>query len=136
MTASEAIKILKKDSCYECSQGTDSPLNCEYVECRVSKATRVAIKALEEVEQYRAIGTPEECRAAVEKQKEIKPKELKNIYPSGQYECPVCGYCVGKHKYFKSTPLGETLANCKMEFNYCPECGQKLDWSDEDENKI
>lgn len=29
----------------------------------------VAIKALEEVEQYRAIGTPEECRKAVEKQK-------------------------------------------------------------------
>lgn len=30
-----------------------------------------AIKALEEVEQYRAIGTVEECRAAVEKQKEM-----------------------------------------------------------------
>ena len=92
---------------------------------------KAIVNALEEVQKYRAIGTPEECRAAVEKQKEIKPKELKNIYPSGQYECPVCGYCVGKHKYFKSTPLGETLANCKMEFNYCPDCGQKLDWGDE-----
>lgn len=61
MTESEAIKILKKDSCYECSQGTDSPFNCEYVGCRVAKATRVAIQAIEEVEQYRAIGTPEEC---------------------------------------------------------------------------
>ena len=30
-----------------------------------------AIKALEEVQKYRAIGTVEECRAAVEKQKEI-----------------------------------------------------------------
>ena len=30
------------------------------------------IKALEEVLQYRAIGTPEECRTAVEKQKELK----------------------------------------------------------------
>lgn len=61
MTASEAIKILKKDSCYECAQGTDSPFNCEYGGCRVAKATRVAIQALEEVQQYRAIGTPEEC---------------------------------------------------------------------------
>ena len=29
----------------------------------------IAIKALEEVQKYRAIGTVEECRAAVEKQK-------------------------------------------------------------------
>ena len=86
----------------------------------------------EELKQYRAIGTPEECRSAVEKQKEVRPKEIKNIYPSGQYECPICRYCVGKHKYFKITPFGETLANCKMEFNYCPNCGQKIYWSDEE----
>ena len=61
MTENEAIKILKKDSCYECAQGTDSPFSCEYWGCRVAKATRVAIKALEEVEQYRAIGTVEKC---------------------------------------------------------------------------
>ena len=30
------------------------------------------IKALEEIQQYLAIGTPEECRSAVEKQKELK----------------------------------------------------------------
>lgn len=65
MTENEAIKILKKDSCYECTRGTDSPFNCEYGACRVAKATRVAIKALEEVQQYRAIGTVEECRAAI-----------------------------------------------------------------------
>lgn len=66
MTESEAIKILKKDSCYECAQGTDSPLNCEYGGCRVAKATRVAIQALEEVQQYRAIGTPEELQTMKE----------------------------------------------------------------------
>lgn len=70
MTENEAIKILKKDSCYECSQGTYSPFNCEYGECRVAKAARLAIKALEEVQKYRAIGTPEECRAAAVKQTE------------------------------------------------------------------
>lgn len=83
MTESEAIKMLKKDSCYECAQGTDSPLNCEYGECRVAKATRVAIKALEEVQQYRAIGTPEECRAAMKKQnstnKELESHDEKHI---------------------------------------------------------
>ena len=37
------------------------------------KACDVAINALEEVQQYRAIGTPEECRAAMEKQTGEKP---------------------------------------------------------------
>lgn len=49
MTENEVIKILRKDSCYECAQGTDSPVNCEYEECRVAEATREAIKALKEV---------------------------------------------------------------------------------------
>lgn len=83
MTENEAIKILKKDSCYECAQGTDSPFNCEYGECRVAKATRIAIKALEEVQQYRAICTPEECRAAMKKQnstnKELESHDEKHI---------------------------------------------------------
>lgn len=41
-----------------------------------AEALDVAIQALEEVQQYRAIGTPEECRAAVEKQ--IVEKELES----------------------------------------------------------
>lgn len=101
MTESEAIKILKKDSCYECAQGTDSPLNCEYGGCRVAKATRVAIQALEEVQQYRTIGTPEECRAAVEKQTAISREIIE-----GKYFCPKC----------------HNLAPYPM---YCG-CGQKL----------
>lgn len=42
----------------------------------------VAIKALEEVQQYRAIGTPEECRVAVERQnvnKELESHDEKHI---------------------------------------------------------
>ena len=51
-----------------------------------------AISALKEIQQYREIGTVEECRTAVEKQ---KPK--KKIYPQtalGKYyhapQCPNC----------------------------------------------
>lgn len=38
-------------------------------ECDVGIAIDLAIKALEEIQQYRAIGTVEECREAMEKQK-------------------------------------------------------------------
>lgn len=124
MTIDEAIAHAREVA----SRKFDDRVHC----IRCAEEHEQLAEWLEELKAYRAIGTQEECRAALEKQKEIKPKELKNIYPSGQYECPVCGYCVGKHKYFKSTPLGETLANCKMEFNYCPDCGKKLDWSDEE----
>ena len=45
----------------------------------------MAIQALEEVQQYRTIGTPEECRAAVEKQKvdkELESHDEKHILKS------------------------------------------------------
>jgi hypothetical protein len=112
MTASEAIKILKKDSCYECAQGTDSPLNCEYGECRVAKATRVAIKALKEVQQYRAIGTPEECRAAVERNNE------KTRIIDGVTEC--CGYDFGIDAFQRELS------------KFCPVCGRKIERSGEE----
>lgn len=88
-----------------------------------AEAQDMAINALEEVEQYRAIGTPEECRAAVEKQKAKKPipidyeKYMDTVinaqFPRDAYWCPNCRYVVksGTH---------------------CNDCGQKLDWSDEE----
>lgn len=55
----------------------------------------MAIKALEEVQQYRQIGTVEECREAVEKQTAISREII-----DGKYFCPKChnlmpypGYC-------------------------------------------
>lgn len=112
MTASEAIKILKKDSCYECAQGTDSPFNCEYGGCRVAKATRVAIQAIEEVQQYRAIGTLEECGAAVERNNE------KTRIIDGITEC--CGYDFGIDAFQRELS------------KFCPVCGRKIERSDEE----
>ncbi len=71
---------------------------------------------------YRAIGTPEECRAAVEKQtarKGIREK-IKKGYNRGMhhYYCPVC--------YEKGD-----LRNKYNVGLYCSDCGQKLDWEDE-----
>lgn len=67
----------------------------------------VAISALEEIQQYRAIGTVEECREAVGKQKAKKPV-LRNYNLKLRKSCPVCGYSF--------SPLSRG----------CPKCGQAI----------
>lgn len=94
-------------------------------------AIEEAIKALKEIQQYREIGTVEECREAVEKQKAKKPKDSLKINPvidgNGAYVdadttiyllCPNCEELVGIEE------------NCD---NYCRECGQKIDKESEEE---
>lgn len=79
---------------------------------------------LEELKQYRAIGTPEECRAAVEKQ--TAKKVISFDYNNGtvNYGCPVC-----KRKIISKID-GKW---CGGTFNeYCDRCGQKLDWRNEE----
>ena len=67
----------------------------------------------EEIQQYRAIGTVEQCREAVEK---MKPKKPITYNRTNRADCPVCGATVrGIDK-----PFGK----------WCSKCGQKLDWSE------
>ena len=74
---------------------------------------------LEELKQYRAIGTVEECRAAMEKQTAKKPMHVTNSYFGYQKHkehvgyCPDCGHQVEE-------PYG------------CPNCLRKIDWGDEE----
>lgn len=78
---------------------------------------------LEELQHYRAIGAVEECRAAVEKQKAKKPTYDGDGYaPDGafvwdEWLCPKCEsrFEVDYHDY-----------------DYCPNCGQHIDWSEEE----
>ena len=74
------------------------------------KSIDAAIDAIEEIQQYRAIGTPEECRAAIEKQTAKRLRIMGNAMI-----CPSCPRC------FKSASP-----------TYCPSCGQKLKWEDEE----
>lgn len=81
----------------------------------------MAIQALEKVQQYRAIGTPEECQAAVEKQTAMK----------GIREKIKKGYNRGRHHYY--CPICYEKGDLRNKYNvglYCSDCGQKLDWSD------
>jgi hypothetical protein len=83
----------------------------------LDEAVGMAIKALEEIQKYREIGTVEECRAAVEKQKVKLPDGGRDIDGRDYLICPNCCAIVAD---------GEWTAK------FCPDCGQKVDWSDEE----
>ena len=74
-------------------------------------AIEEAIKALKQIQQYREIGTVEECREAVEKQKAKKPKVIDQDFD--YYKCPVCG------EYIWAT---DNINDHK----YCLNCGQAV----------
>ena len=68
---------------------------------------KAIVNVLEEVQNYRAIGTPEECRFAVEKQKPHKwERGIEN-----DVRCPFCG----------------TMTTKTYEHRYCSSCGQRLE---------
>ena len=83
---------------------------------------KAIVNALEEVQQYRAIGTPDECMAAVEKQNAKKPDFEGDGYADGHlvYDTWICP-CCGKHYEVDYD-----------DYDFCSNCGQKLDWSDEE----
>ena len=102
MTEQEAIKYLK-----------DANRNNQMIGVLPkSDIGKCLINALEEVQQYRAIGTPEECREAVEKQKAKKPNY--DDYHRAGYRCQTCN---------NINPWG---------YKHCKHCGQKLDWGNEE----
>lgn len=67
----------------------------------------------EEVKQYRAIGTPEECRAAMEKQKKKNPIRLDKC------TCPSCGTYNEVWKKRRNTLPSDVV--------YCWHCGQAVE---------
>lgn len=74
----------------------------------------MAIKALEGIQQYRAIGTVEECREARERQ---IPKKYKKIHPCKSvtyYQCPCCNELLHINE------------------NFCGQCGQAISLWDEE----
>lgn len=182
MTEEGAIKEIRENMlCDYCIAGCDE---CDIESCSNKDAFSVAIKALEEVQQYqalekrlsdmfggslslkmcvdeleriltepdsphpmnakiltyqeaadweayRAIGTPEECRAAVEKQTAKRALHQGCYDKNGEWHewngingkpyelCPSC-----RANLCCETPLD-------IKSKYCKNCGQKLDWRNE-----
>ena len=77
------------------------------------ESLNMAVQAMEEIQQYRAIGTLEECKEAMEKQK-VKPLEEKvnpNFPHLGKMYYCACG-----------------VAYLEKGAKYCGNCGQRIDW--------
>lgn len=89
------------------------------------QACEVAVKALEELQQYRAIGTPEECRAAAVKQTAKKP-----IFNHNLSDTLSIFHCECGNKIKVSHNIG--IMNNNNAPNYCSNCGCKFDWGDEE----
>lgn len=107
MTPEEAIEIIHEkhmDMEYYFAEHDRYP---KYYDFEFDQATLIAAQALKEIRQYRTIGTVEECREAVEKQRSKKPV-LRNDNGKLRKSCPVCG-C-----FF--SPLSR----------HCPKCWQAI----------
>lgn len=97
------IKEIKRDL-------TNEEISSDYAE-EGTKVYEIAISAIKEVQQYREIGTVEECRKAVEKQKAIPV----SIGIQNFYKCPKC----------------QTVL--RITDKYCHECGQAISWGESKE---
>jgi hypothetical protein len=115
---SRRAKIVScNESCDDCELCYMQGTGAEHI-----TSVKTAIKSLEEVQQYHQIGTVEECREAVEKQTAKKPDYEGDGFSDGQlvYDTWICP-CCGKHYE----------VDCDR-YYYCQNCGQHIDWSDEE----
>lgn len=122
MTENEAIRdleyLIEEYSAYPPETGVNETIG----------SLQYCITALREIQQYREIGTVEECRKAVEKQKPKKPVCKPKPYNESvgfneEWFCPSCGAYIGY--FYEGMDEPEQM-------EYCNECGQHIarDWSD------
>lgn len=124
MTENEAIKHLQSyaevvdDMIKYCKDFEPKADITGYLEKKTVFA--MAISAIKEVQQYREIGTVEECKEAVRKQ---KPRGclLESKANWTNYKCPACGQI--KLSIYKR---GNRYIRPKETTKYCENCGQAL----------
>lgn len=141
MTESEALKILKRDLQIQ-KDNKALPDGIESLE--------IAIKSLEEVEQYRAIGTIEEFKALKQWNSDIIEsfskydvnsvdelmKRFKELTEKAEPKKPIYGE-FDENELGEIIPYKATCPTCGFEFefgtwndedNHHCECGQRMNW--------
>lgn len=108
MTENEAITRMR----YRIGTATD--IAGKGVDGKAYEDMEMGIKSLEEIQQYRAIGTVEECREARERQKGRKYKKIHPCKSVTYYQCPCCNELLHINE------------------NFCGKCGQAILWEEEE----
>ena len=117
-----AIKALEEVQRYR-QIGTVEELEAASKYLRLVKKHGTVGKTIEECAEYEEIGTVDECREAMEKQTPKEPDYEGDGYSNGQlvYDTWVCPCCEQRYEVDYD------------DYEYCPKCGQHIDWSDENE---
>lgn len=141
MTENEAIKVLEEkyltmsmcgniEKCKRNNQAISGAIDAlnEIQQYRVigtveqvSDMKQNYVEALSDWRQYRKIGTVKECQKGVERQKMKKP-EIKIHRYSSSMHCPNCKFRM------VSKIDSELIAGSQAK--YCHNCGQSIDWSE------
>lgn len=116
MTEQEATEVLS-----DFNKQVSAKADGAYQSTIGEMACKVAIKALQEIQKYQAIGTVEECQEAREKQKAKKPDYEGDGYADGHlvYDTWICPCCEKRYEVDYD------------DYKHCPNCGQAIDWSEE-----
>lgn len=116
-------KNLINKAMYDLAHYEDTELTPEEVKelKQASKNVQVDYSLLE---YYKTLGTPKECREAREKQKALKMI----VRHDTDTKCK-CGYLFS---FSADVGTGERYYDVinELKSNYCPECGQKLQWDE------
>lgn len=103
------------------------------------KSHKLAVQRAADLDEYREIGTPEECREAMKRQQAILPQKafilegklaeraarmgMKNYET---YRCPECNKIVAER-----TLMTNVYPDGFEKYEFCRDCGQHIDWGDE-----
>lgn len=126
MTENEAIEELK----YDCNEiGKAIPCDTSWGES-FENAYAMAINALKEVQQYRAIGTPEECRKSLEickamVERNITPDDMEN-YMKFEDECIKQGFTLNSILKSREKQTAKKPKEYEDKYYACPVCGNPL----------